>query len=79
MATDNRVYKIDPRYGTNDDYVYDWLHYTKKHETRNGLYQSLGNQSLMIKDLPQKTGSISLIPIPKQTKRTTITDIHAAK
>jgi hypothetical protein len=34
-------------------------------------------ESLMIKDLPTKTGSISLIIIPNKSQRTTITDIHA--
>jgi hypothetical protein len=39
----------------------------------------IGDQSLMIKDLPTKDWINQFEPIPKQTKRTTITDIHASK
>jgi hypothetical protein len=44
------------------------------------MYQSLGNKSLDDQDLPQATGSTSLIITPKPNhKENNITDIHAAK
>jgi hypothetical protein len=71
---------IDPRYGTNDDYVRlsAAMH---KHETRHGLCtRHWGINHWMIKICQQATGSTSLIIIhPNPITREQHNDIHAAK
>jgi hypothetical protein len=66
---------------TNDDYVlYLSSNTQKKHETRNGLCTNIGDKIIDDQRFTTKaTGSTKII-IPKTNhKRTTITDIHAAK
>jgi hypothetical protein len=47
------VYKIDPRYGTNEDYARLEMH-KRENETGDGLCNHWGIEHWMIKDLPTK-------------------------
>jgi glycosidase len=75
------VYKIDPRYGTNEDTLacLQLAHKKNMKLVMDYVTNHWGIKHWMITDLPTKIGSISLIITHKLTKRTTITDIHAAK
>ena len=76
------VYKIDPRYGTNEDYVRlsAALHQKNMKLVMDYVTNHWGINHWMIKDLPTKDW-INQFETYTQTnhKRTTITDIHASK
>jgi glycosidase len=76
------VYKIDPRYGTNDDYVRlsAAMHKKDMKLVMDYVTNHWGINHWMIKDLPTNDW-INQFENYTQTnhKRTTITDIHASK
>lgn len=76
------VYKIDPRYGTNEDYVRlsAAMHQKNMKLVMDYVTNHWGIKHWMINDLPTKDW-INQFEIYTQTnhKRTTINDIHASK